>query len=220
MDLRNHLTHLSIHNCIPERHVQYLWYLKRIGFEPKIIYDIGSCVLNWAKEAKLVWPNAKIILFDAFQPAEFLYTGYDYHIGVLSDADNKLLKFYQNEMMPGGNSYYREIGFDNGRYFPENKYIEMRSKTLDTVVRECGFPLPDLVKIDVQGAEIDILRGGTNTIQNARRLIVELQAIEYNLGAMTADSSLPIIENMGWKCCDPLFQNNGPDGDYGFVREP
>jgi hypothetical protein len=122
-------------------------------------------------------------------------------------------------MMPGGNSYYREIGFDNGKFFPENKYIEMRSKTLDTVVRECGFPLPDLVKIDVQGAEIDILRGGTKTIQNARRLIVELQAIEYNLGAMTADSSLPIIENMGWKCCDPLFQNNGPDGDYGFVRE-
>ena len=76
----------------------------------------------------------------------------------------------------------------------------------------------DLIKIDVQGAEVDIIKGGLNTINNAKRLIVELQHTEYNQGALKVDQSLPIIEGLGWKCTDPLFQNNGVDGDYGFVR--
>ena len=218
MSLNTFLYNLSNQQLIPTDHVNYLIKLKNDGFEPKVIYDIGSCVLHWTKIAKKLWPNAKIILFDAFQPAEFLYSGYDYHIGVLSNVDNNIVKFYQNDYHPGGNSYYREIGCRNGFFFPENKYIEMKSMTLDTIVKERGFPLPDLIKIDVQGAEVDIIKGGLNTINNAKRLIVELQHTEYNQGALQVNESLPIIEGLGWKCTDPLFQNNGVDGDYGFVR--
>jgi len=218
MNLNTFLHNLSKQQLIPENHVNYLLKLKNDGFEPKVIYDIGSCVLHWTNIVKKLWPNAKIILFDAFQPAEFLYSGYDYHIGVLSNVDNNIVKFYQNDYHPGGNSYYREIGCVHGDFFPVNKYIEMKTMTLDTIVKERGFPLPDLVKIDVQGAEIDIIKGGLNTINNAKRLIVELQHTEYNQGALQVTESLPIIEGLGWKCTDPLFQNNGVDGDYGFVR--
>ena len=49
-------------------------------------------------------------------------------------------------------------------------------------------------------------------------MIVELQHIEYNQGAFMTNESLPIIESLGWKCDAPLFQNNGPDGDYSFVK--
>ena len=93
----------------------------------------------------------------------------------------------------------------------------MKTSMLDTIVKERGFPLPDFIKIDVQGAEIDILRGGLNTIKHAKRMIIELQHTEYNLGAYKHTESLEIIKNMGWNCCDPLFSNNGPDGDYSFV---
>ena len=124
MDLNTFLNNLSKQPLLPKNHVNYLLNLKRNGFEPKVIYDIGSCVLHWTNIVKKLWPNAKIILFDAFQPAEFLYSGYDYHIGVLSNVDNNIVKFYQNDYHPGGNSYYREIGCANGDFFPENKYIE------------------------------------------------------------------------------------------------
>ena len=95
MSLNTFLYNLSNQQLIPTDHVNYLIKLKNDGFEPKVIYDIGSCVLHWTKIAKKLWPNAKIILFDAFQPAEFLYSGYDYHIGVLSNVDNNIVKFYQ-----------------------------------------------------------------------------------------------------------------------------
>lgn len=217
--LMDHLLHIQKKDDIPINHVNHLKYLKSNGFEPKVIYDIGSCVLHWTNQAKKLWPDATYILFDAFAPAEFLYRGYDYHIGVLSDKDDNIVKFYQNDYLPGGNSYYREIGCGNGKYFPEDKYIEKKTTKLDTIVKERGFPLPDFVKIDVQGAEVDVIRGGINTIKNASRLIVELQHNEYNLGALKSKESLPLIESMlNFKCSHPLFQNNGADGDYGFIN--
>jgi FkbM family methyltransferase len=219
IDLENHLRKLSNLQCMPINHWNYLQKLKAEGFEPNVIYDIGSCVLHWTKEAKKLWPNAKYILFDAFSPAEFLYKEYDYHVGVLSNEDGNLVKFYQNDYYPTGNSYYREIGCLHGNFFPEDKYVEMISKKIDTIVKERGFPLPDFVKIDVQGAEVDIIKGGINTFKNASRMIIELQDTEYNQGALKKDVSLPLIENLlGFKCTDPLFQNNGPDGDYGFIN--
>jgi FkbM family methyltransferase len=213
--LEEHLLLLSNNKYVfPKDHINYLYRLKAEGFEPKVIYDIGSNVLHWAKHAREIWPDAKIILFDAFKPAEFLYKDYDYHIGLLSDKDGNKVKFYQNDQWPGGNSYYRE---NNNEYFPQHNYVELKTKTLDTVVKERGFPLPDFIKIDTQGSEIDILRGATNTIKYAKKMIVELQRVEFNLGAKLVDESLKIIETMGWKCIDPLFCDNGPDGDYGFI---
>jgi len=216
--LQEHLFNLSKEKHLPDNHIEYLCKLKREGFEPKVIYDIGSCVLHWTTYAKQIWPEAKIILFDAFEPAEFLYNGYDYHIGVLSNKDDYVVKFYQNDDFPTGSSYYREI-YNGGDYFPENKFIEKKTKTLDTIVKERGFPLPDFIKIDVQGSELDVLYGGEETLKNSSRMIVELQHVEYNKGAKMCDESVKIIEELGWTCTDPLFQNNGCDGDYGFINK-
>lgn len=211
-----HLHNLSLNDCLPVNHFNYLKKLKESGFEPKVIYDIGSCVLHWTKKAKQLWPNAKYILFDAFREAEFLYSDYEYHMGVLTDKDNHELKFYKNIHSPGGNSYYRELGFDNGRFFPENKYCVEIGMTLDTIVKTRGFPLPDLVKIDVQGAEKDIISGGVNTVSNATHLICEMQHVNYNDGAPKVSETKPYIESLGWECVAPRLQDNGPDADYGF----
>ena len=81
-----------------------------------------------------------------------------------------------------------------------------------------NYPLPDLVKIDVQGCEKDVIMGGINSIKNANELIVELQHIQYNENAPLANETIPFIENIGFKCVAPLFCNNGPDGDYGFTK--
>ena len=215
-DIQRQLIVLSKSIFIPSDHVAYLKRLKAEGFEPKVIYDIGSCVLHWTNAAKELWPDATFVLFDAFEEAEFLYKGYDYHIGALSDEE-KEVNFYQNEYHPGGNSYYREIG-SPANYFPKNNAIRKKTFTLDKVVKERGFPLPDFIKIDVQGCEMDILRGGIETVKHATRLIVELQHMEYNQGAMQASESVPIIESMGFQCVDPMFANGGPDGDYGFLN--
>lgn len=206
-------------NTIPKDHIDYLKKLKNSGFEPKIIYDIGACVLNWTTEAKNIWSNARIVVFDAFDKAIFLYKeqNLDYVVGVLTDLDNKIVSYYQNDWFPGGNSYYKEIGSPKSKEL-FNNYVVKTGYRLDTIVQKYNLPKPDLVKIDVQGSELDIMRGGLETINNAKHLIVELQSSNYNEGAPLVSESLPWIEKQGWKCIAPLFCNNGPDGDYGFIK--
>lgn len=218
MSITDHLRNISENHCgIPYPHVKYLQSLKEDGFEPKVIYDIGACVMHWTKEARKIWPDAKIIMFDAFQPAEFLFkeSGLDYYVGVIGNEDDKIVKFYQNDLMPGGNSYYKE---NNDHVFPEDKFIEQKMMTLDTIVKNMNFPLPDLIKIDVQGAERDIVEGATLCLKSAKHFVVEMQCVEYNRGAPKVFETLPYIESLGWKCVAHKFSDNGPDADYGFVK--
>lgn len=205
---------------MPEPHLRVL---KTIGshFCPKVIYDIGASTLHWTKEVKKIWNNAEIIAFDAIEEAEELYKSQNikYYIGVLSDEDNKRVKFYENKENPAGNSYYREIGHPNSiNVYPENSYKEKLAKTLKTIVKENNFALPDIIKIDVQGAELDILKGSMDIINNAKYLIIELQSVEYNKGAPLAHITIDFLNNNGWKMIEEKFSDNGPDADYLFVN--
>lgn len=196
-------------------HVRQLQRLKDRGFEPKVVYDIGACVLHWTRNAKRVFPDAKYVLFDAWEPAEELYADYDYHIGVLSDRERDVT-FYQNDDIPYGNSYYREIGT---RVFPESTGRVKHAKPLDEIVKERGFPFPDLIKIDVQGAERDVLEGGMETLKKAKYLIIEMQHTEYNEGAPQYEETGQWLESLGWKCIAWRFASGNQhniDADYLF----
>lgn len=206
---------------IPKSHYTYLIHLKQQGFEPTVAYDIGACVTEWTRTVKLVWPNCKVFCFEAFDRLEPILkqSGETYFITILSDSDTKTVKFYQNNMMITGNSYYQEVGCSI-QYYPDDMYVERKTDRLDTLVKRYSLPTPDLVKIDVQGSEHDVLEGGWNTIQHATHMIVEMQQIEYNKNAPKVTETLPWIESHGWKCIAPLFTNNsGIDGDYGFKRD-
>ena len=208
---------------IPRDHVEYLKKLcKDEHFSPNVIYDIGSNVLHWTKEARLIWPNAKIIAFDAIKTAEFLYKEYNlqYFTGVLSDSDNKTVNFYENMEMPGGNSYYKEIGHSKAEeMFPETKYTKSKTITLSSAVKKYSYPFPDLIKIDVQGSELDIIKGSLDVINRAKYLIVELQHEQYNRGAPLADTTIQFLEKNDWELVANKFCNNGPDADYCFKNK-
>lgn len=204
-------------------HKVYLNQLrKKYSFVPNTIYDIGSCVLHWAKEAKNTWPESNIILFDGTDIFEKFYKdkGYTYNIDVLSSEDDKWVDFYQNNNMFAGNSYYRE----NPQYsnaaatlYDESSIIKLKTKTLDTVVKNRNFEMPQLIKIDVQGAELDVLMGAKETLKSCQHLIIELRNVEYNIGSPEKETVIDYLKSIGFSN-KGLFCNNGPDGDYHFIN--
>lgn len=61
---------------------------------------------------------------------------------------------------------------------PASGYIATRrvkTTTLDNVVRRHGLAGPYLLKIDVQGAELDVLRGALQTLEQAVVVVAEIQ---------------------------------------------
>ena len=222
VDIKQFLRALRDPYPFPPDHIEYLNKLKNDGVDPMVIYDVGACVLHWTDRVRNIWPSAEVIAFEAADVHEFLYqeSGIQYHIGVLSDESGKEVNFYQNDEAPGGNSYYRE----NAEIQPaaatlySDRYVrKLRTITLDAVASLKRFPPPDLIKMDVQGAELDVLKGAQETIKTAKHIILELQIVEYNKGAPLKDTVIAYMDSIGYDCLG-LFSNNGPDGDYHFVR--
>lgn len=222
VDVTTHLRNLSAQSVISTSYIDYLSKLKASGFEPKVVYDIGACVLNWTTEVGSIWPTAEYLAFDAMPEVEFLYKerGLKYHIGVLSDVTGKTVDFYQNNYWPGGNSYYVEnpaVKADALKYFNESHKRSLSTVTLDTVARLKAFPKPDLIKMDVQGAELDVLKGAAETLKTAKHVILGLQIVEYNKGAPLVNVVIDYMNQIGFEC-KGVFCDKGPDGDYHFVR--
>lgn len=206
---------------IPPAHKDFLQKLCTESLvSPKVIYDIGACILHWTTAAQTIWPSASYYLFDGFVEAEPLWkrSGLPFYGGVLSDTE-KELAFYVNRDFPGGNSYYKEIGSPHSsRLFPEDSKRIVKTTTLDAIRREKGWPLPDLVKMDVQGAELDIYRGAKETLHQCQHLILELQHKQYNQGAPLAFDVIHELHKDGWELLAPLFTVSEFDGDYCFIN--
>jgi FkbM family methyltransferase len=220
---------------IPPHNEAYLRGITTVhNFTPTVIYDIGAAVLHWTKFAKEIYPGAKIVAFEAVKEVKEFYDEYgvDYHLDVLGDEDEKEILFYEHPIYLGGNSYYKE----NSTYskiadeiYDESHQSIRKMRTIDSIVKERNFPLPDMIKIDVQGCELDILKGMTETLKTVQHIVVELQMVEYNLGAKTTSESIPFIESLGFELQPVKLINewdnnlyycgNGPDADFHFKRK-
>jgi FkbM family methyltransferase len=217
------LLELANTRLLPTVHVEYLAKMKQDGHEPKVVYDIGACVLHWTREAVNIWPESKYFAFEAMEESAqiFDYFKVPHAIGLLSDEDGRELEFWQNTEHPGGNSYYKEneeINPNTVNYFDDTKIRKVKALTLDTMIEQKGFPLPDLIKMDVQGAELDILKGASKCLANAKDVILELQKVEYNKGAPLRDEVILYMGLVGFYLKEGPFCDNGPDGDYHFTR--
>lgn len=212
---------------LPQDHVDYLYSMKRVGIEPKVIYDIGACVLHWTNRAKEVWPDAKIIPFEAMTAVEFLYkqAGFaDYAVGcLLSDKTGEEVEFYENVFDPGGNSLYKEnpeLSPRANELFPDSTKVVRKTNRLDDIVKLNSLPLPDLIKMDIQGSELSALRGATEVLKHCNHLILELQHQDYNMGAPKYKEVIEYLASLGYETRG-MFSGSalGVDGDYHFFRK-
>jgi Methyltransferase FkbM domain len=197
-------------------HERILRTLRGVGTRP-VVYDIGACVLHWTRAAQNVFPDATYVLFDGWGGAKTLYEPYMHHFGILGSCDGSEVMWYENDKLPWGNSMYRE----KTHVFPVGSGKPRVTRTLDSIVREKRFPLPDIVNIDVQGSEKDVIQGGLETLEHAKYLIVEMQHEEYNEGAPKFDEVGPWLESLGWVCKAWRFSRGGTldvDADYLFMK--
>ena len=73
---------------IPRAHYEYLIHMKdNLNKKPKVIFDIGACVLHWTKLAKLVWPDSQYYAFESMEASEqiFIENSIPYCIATLGE---------------------------------------------------------------------------------------------------------------------------------------
>lgn len=148
------------------------------GFQINAAYDIGAYKGLWTRKLKYVIPDAEFILFEAnaAHEKELKNSNSKYFIEVLSNKEEARQWWAESKT---GDSLFRE----NQNFYDNMTPVIKITKTLDSIVSNNNLPLPDLIKIDVQGAELEVLQGGTRTLGSTSIIILELPILEYNLGA-------------------------------------
>lgn len=171
--------------------------LKKIKYlNPKHLLDIGANCGHWAKEAKSVWPDASVFCIEGCRECEpsLRAAGLPFAIALLGDSKREV-DFYKAtySATATGNSYKRE----QTEWF-ENPDIEKRElTTLDELFNK-EDTIFDLIKIDTQGSELDIIRGGLELCKRAKAILMEVAVADYNEGAPKMPEVIAFMAELGF----------------------
>lgn len=177
-------------------------------FTPNSILDIGANVGQFYNEIKQIFPNSYYYLIEGNEKCEVSLQslGVDYSISLLSD-EVKEVKFYTriNEERCTGNSIYRE----KTPFFSDDE-IEIKNKTTTTLKKIVKDKQFDLIKIDVQGSEIDIINGGLEIIKNSKGILMEVSLVEYNEDAPTKEFVYDFMKKLNFYPAEIIGDINHP----------
>ena len=163
------------------------------GLKIDVVYDIGAYQGEWSKNfSKTSLKNKKFFLFEANKAHEEYLdkSNFKYFIGVLSDK-KKEINFYSRKLT--GDSYYRE---QSERYDENLKPELITTYTLDEIIKNENLPLPNFIKMDTQGSEIDILKGSKKALSNCNLIYLESPIIEYNLNAPNLNECINYLRSV------------------------
>lgn len=158
-------------------------FLEENGHSVQVVYDIGAFDGNWSIQLKR--RNSKIKNFILFEPNQchgesLRAVGGQIVQEVLSENEGEAFFFSTGGT---GDSIYPEYLGTHNNIVPR----QITTKPLDQVVKNLNLKDPCLVKIDCQGAELDIIKGGKLTLQKSKALIVECSLLEMNKGGSTIE---------------------------------
>jgi len=173
-----------------------------LGINPTSILDIGAHTGQFYGWSKRVWPEVPIFMIEANHLHESTLrnltrnTNDNYLITALGE-DEREVTFYTRKDKPHteGNSYYKESNFWDMPQLVQENHINL--KKLDDVFEDDA--IFDLIKIDTQGSELDILKGGKRICEKASVIIMEISFIEYNDGAPSGTEVLEFMDNFGFE---------------------
>jgi len=166
-------------------------------WSPRAILDIGANAGTWSTNVRKEYPDSKILMLEAsdqhitaLEATVANIGNAKYRIAVMSANDGDVIPFYFNPKANTGNSMFQE----QTSFFSNIKPVEKISIKLDTLVEEEATSggteaflrgnqdVFDVIKVDVQGAELMVLSGGLDTLQKATFVQFEGSTVEYNSG--------------------------------------
>ena len=183
---------------------QGLIRLRDLGFAPTGILDVGAYKGDFSRGARQVFREAYILMIDALAEKEPALVDVcrevgnaDCLIAMLGDKEMEASPFFVvnaqigPELIKSGSSKFREAS-----NFPvEERALPQRA--LGSVVADTSRAF-QLLKLDVQGAELEVLRGLGSHLSKIEVILMEISLVDYNKGAPLIDVVLSELNGMGF----------------------
>ncbi|MGL5082743.1 MAG: FkbM family methyltransferase [Microcoleaceae cyanobacterium] len=146
--------------------------VKNLGFNPKVVIDVGAAVGTF--ELYNTFPNAKHILIEPIEEngphlAKICQnlTDAEYIIGAATKQPGSVGLAYSSDLVFSTTRDISETTNNSGLRI-------VQGVTLDQVCAERGLQGPYLIKIDVDGNEVDVLTGAMQVLKQAEYVVIEV----------------------------------------------
>lgn len=192
--------------------------LQKNGLAISTVYDIGANKGRWSRDMKRVLSRSNFFLFEANEShrKKLASRGFPFFICVLGSKE-EIRRFYS--IGGTGDSLYLE----KTTHYEEANSIEVKTCTLKAIVQENNLPAPNFIKLDVQGAELEILTGSDGLLEQCHAIYMECPVLEYNAGAPSFDDYIQFMLDRGYVPTQVLEQHliNGAltQFDILFIRK-
>jgi FkbM family methyltransferase len=195
-----------------------------LGFKPQTVIDVG--VGNGTPELYGVFPGATHLLVEPLQEFEDgikeICKRYQatYEIAAAGATPGKTtINVYPSDMQ--GSSIYGEAKGEH----PDGSARTVPVVTLDQLCAQKGLAGPYLVKVDAQGAELDVLNGASKTLADTELVLLEVSFFEFFVNGPQFYDVVHYMKERGFVAYDIVDGHNRPlDGalaqvDIAFVKE-
>ena len=158
--------------------------LKNIKKKSPVIFDVGCFAGNFSRNLKkrLNLPQKFFYLFDA--NSKLKIKDFQYYNEVFSNKI-EIRNFYLNEFFPSSGSSLKKVVLNDLKWnFTRRlatlslnksfKSFKVKTNTLDNVCKEKKIKIIDILKIDVEGSELEVLEGGKKILNKTHILQVEI----------------------------------------------
>lgn len=141
-----------------------------------VIFDVGGHVGNFALAASVIYKNSKTYVFE---PILNTYNLLSENTGQYQNIEIYNLAIGDNNA--SCRMYFADNELDRSSFIKNNilkqeniKFQEVTMTKLSSFVFEHNIPKIDLLKIDVEGFEVEVLKGSVEILDRIKNIIIEV----------------------------------------------
>ena len=182
-----------------------LFFLKKnLGIVPKTILDVGAATGEYSKAARFVFPQAQVYAFEPIprscEELRRLATK-DNYITVFElalSSRNEKTSFHYNQF--SFSSSLLQMAERHTTEFPATRnetLISIECRRLDSL-SEIRLTSPAFMKIDVQGAELQVLYGAESLLREFAAVTLEVNYEKFYEGQAVISEVLALMNRNGF----------------------
>lgn len=214
-------------HCLLPAWDQRLLGLRRLPIQT--IIDIGANEGQFAKKMKRYFPQAVIYAFEPL-PLPFqklsrwaaAYPGQVLAFNLALGETSTTIEMYSHLYFNPSSSVLATTALCETIYpmVKKQAMLSVPQSTLDQVMQGLGRNLsPDiLIKLDVQGYEDRVLRGGLSTLQRAKACIIEISLDPLYQAQAQFGDIFALLDGLGYRYAGNLDQMLAGDGHVRYLN--
>lgn len=175
--------------------------MRALGFNPAVAIDVGAYVGEWTTGFRRIFSGARVLMVEP-QPS---------HIHRLRSmtaacAEIELAPVLLGACPQGSVAFYLSESASSVLPEPERRQsvevISIPMTTLDEVTAGSKFARPDFIKLDVQGYELEVLKGGEKILRSAQAVLMEVNLLPILDGAPLFHEAVHFMGERGFRLYD------------------